>query len=277
MATSSPRLALAVAALAALAAAAVALAWLAQRRLLYFPERQDAAAAERVARSLGLEPWAPGGTVLGWRARTPGARGALLVFHGNAGSALDRAYFAAAFARASPALPLDVVLVEYPGYGPRPGTPTEETILAAAREAIAAARREGPGPVLLAGESLGSAVAALAAAETPGAVAGLVLVTPLASVPAVGRRHYPFLPASFYRDAWRADLALPRYGGPVAFLVAGADEVTFADLGEALHAAYPGPKRLWVERFAGHNSIDWSARQPRWREMIELVGPRGPR
>jgi pimeloyl-ACP methyl ester carboxylesterase len=266
-----PALRVAIAA-AALAAAAVALLWLAQRRLLYFPARQDLAAAGRAARALGLEPWPPGGAFQGWRARTAGARGTLLVFHGNAGTALDRAYFAAAFAGASPGLPLDVLLVEYPGYGPRPGTPSQQTILAAAREAIAACRAEGGGAILLAGESLGSAVAALAAAEAPGEVAGLLLVTPLASVPAVGRRHYPFLPAAFFRDPWRADLALPRYGGPVAFLVAGADEVTFADLGEALHAAYPGPKRLWVERGAGHNALDWSPRQPRWREMLELVG-----
>jgi pimeloyl-ACP methyl ester carboxylesterase len=125
--------------------------------------------------------------------------------------------------------------------------------------------------VLLAGESLGSAVAAVAAEEAPREVAGLLLVTPLASVPAVGRRHYPFLPAWFFRDPWRADLALPRYGGPVAFLLAGDDEVTFADLGEALHDAYPGPKRLWVEPRAGHNGLDWDPRHPRWREMVELV------
>jgi pimeloyl-ACP methyl ester carboxylesterase len=268
MAAAALRLALV---LVALAAGLVALLWLAQRRMLYFPERQERAAAERAAAALGLEPWAPGGAVAGWRARTPGARGTLLVFHGNAGTALDRSYFVGALARASPALPLDVVLVEYPGYGARSGEPTQESILAAAREAIAAARAEGRGPVLLAGESLGSAVAAIAAAERPAEVAGLVLVTPLASVPAVGRRHYPFLPAAFFRDPWRADLALPRYGGPVAFLVAAADEVTFADLGEALHAAYPGPKRLWVERFAGHNSLDWSARQPRWREMVDFL------
>jgi pimeloyl-ACP methyl ester carboxylesterase len=255
----------------ALAAALVALLWLVQRRMLYFPARQEPAAAERIAAALGLERWAPGGAFAGWRARTPQARGTLLVLHGNAGTALDRAYFVGAFARAAPAFPLDVVLLEYPGYGPRPGEPTQGSILAAARQAIAAVRAEGPGPVLLAGESLGSAVAALAAAEAPSDVQGLVLVTPLASVPAVGRRHYPFLPAAFFRDPWRADLALPRYGGPAAFLVAEADEVTFADLGEALHAAYPGPKRLWVERFAGHNSLDWSARQPRWREMVEFV------
>jgi hypothetical protein len=261
------------------AAAGLFLVWLGQRRLLYFPVRQDRASAERRARSLGLEPFvAEDGELLGWRARHPaGARGRLVVLHGNAGTALDRAYFVEAFASASPALPLDVYLVEYPGYGPRPGAPSEAALVATARRALVAARRDGPGPVLVAGESIGSGVAALAAAEAPAEVDGLLLVTPLASVPAVARRHYRFLPAIVHRDAYRADRALPRYGGPAAFLVAGRDEVVFADLGRALFEAYPGPKRLWEDERAGHNTLDWSPGLPRWREMIELTATKAHR
>jgi pimeloyl-ACP methyl ester carboxylesterase len=264
------RVRLALTALAVLAALAVLL-WLAQRRLLYFPLREDGAEAERRARALGLEPWVVAGEPVGWAARTPGARGRLVVLHGNAASALERDYWVEAFARASPSLPLDVLLVEYPGYGARPGSPTERSILSAAREALGAARREGPGPVLLAGESLGSAAAALVAGAEPALVDGLLLVTPLASVAAVARRHYRVVPAFFLRDPFRADLALPSYGGRVAFLVAGQDEVVFPDLGRALFDAYPGPKRLWEEPEAGHNTLDWSPRQERWREIVEFL------
>jgi pimeloyl-ACP methyl ester carboxylesterase len=260
--------------LAAGGVALLAAAWLGQRRLLYFPARYELAAAQGTAAARGFRAWAPSGAFLGWRSEPPGARGTLVVLHGNAGSALDRGYFAGAFAAALPGLPLAVVLAEYPGYGPRPGAPTQAALVAAAREAVREARRALPGPVILAGESLGTAVAALAAAEAPGEVDGLVLVTPLASVPAVGRRHYPFLPAAFFRDPWRADLALPHYGGPVAFLLAEADEVVFADLGQALHDAYPGKKGLWVDRGAGHNTIDWRPGLARWREMLSLVAGR---
>lgn len=263
--------------LAGAALALLALLWLAQRRLLYFPTREGRDVAERRARALGLEPWTEGGELLGWRARPSApARARLVVFHGNAGSALERGYFARALAAALPEVPLEVLLAEYPGYGPRAGAPSQEALLAAAREALASARRGAPGPVLVAGESLGSAVAALAAAEDPAAVDGLLLVTPLASVPAVARRHYPFLPALVHRDAWRADRALPRYGGRVAFLVAGQDEVTFADLGLALHDAYPGPKRLWVEERASHNALSWEPSLPRWAEMVRFLAGRGP-
>ncbi len=259
-------------------AAALFLVWLAQRRLLYFPDRTDFDAAERRARSLGLSPWTAGGELFGWRSRHPaGARGRLLVLHGNAGSALDRAWYVDAFASAVPSLPLDVYLVEYPGYGPRLGAPSEAALVGAALAAIRAVRQDGSGPVLVAGESLGSGVAALAAAVAPAEVDGLLLVTPMFSVPAVARRHYPFVPAFVHRDRYRADAALPRYGGRIAFLVAGQDEVVFADLGRSLFEAYPGAKRLWWEERARHNDLDVSPGLARWREMVEFVASGGPR
>jgi uncharacterized protein len=270
------RLARVALALVLLAAGALLLLFLAQRRLLYFPARQDRAAAERLARTLGLAPWVVGDELRGWWARTPGARGVAVVLHGNAGSALDRGYAAAALSHADPARPLDVLLVEYPGYGPRRGVATERTLVAAAREAIAAARREAPAdhPVIVVGESLGSGVAALAAAEAPDEVSGLVLVTPLASVPAVAARHYPGLPAWLVRDAYRADRALPRYGGPVAFVLAGRDEVVFTDLGQALFDARTGPKALWVDPRATHNAVDWTPGAPPWREAVTFAAGR---
>jgi pimeloyl-ACP methyl ester carboxylesterase len=241
-----------------------------QRKLLYFPVRQDLARATALAAQLGLEPLAARGRFLGWRARASGTpRGALLVLHGNAGSALDRLPFRDVFQRAGQ---VEVVLLEYPGYGPRPGVPSQASLVGAAREALALLRGEGL-PVVLAGESLGSAVAALAAAEAPGEVAGLLLVTPLASVAAVARRHLPLLPTALVRDAYRADRALPRYPGPVAFLVAERDEVVFPDLGLALHEARTGPKRLWLEPGAGHNEIRYDPDDPRWGEVLRFLLP----
>jgi len=265
--------------LAATLLAIAALAYLAQRRLLYFPTVSDLAASTGLARARGLEPWLDrAGRFVGWRAtpaawapdlRAPDAR--VLVLHGNAGAALDRTYLRDVLR--GPGLPLlEVYLLEYPGYGPRPGSPGEDSILAAAVEAIDLLGAEAP--VFLVGESLGSAAAARAAAARPG-VAGVLLVTPLASVEAVARRHYPFVPSWLVRDAFRADLALPSYGGRGAFLVAGRDEVVFADLGRALFEAYPGPKRLWEEPRATHNTLRFDPLDPRWAEVWAFL--RGPR
>jgi hypothetical protein len=261
-------------AVALLVLAAGVLLFLAQRRLLYFPERSDLTASTRVARAAGLEPWLDGaGRFLGWRSPPP--RGApvarALVLHGNAGGALDRTYLRDVLQ--GPGLPaIEVLLLEYPGYGPRQGAPGEQAIVSAVVEAIDLLGRDLP--VFLVGESLGSAAAARAAEARP-RLAGVLLITPLASVTAMARRHYPFVPSFLVRDTFRADLALPRYGGRVAFLIAGRDEVTFADLGRALFEAYPGPKRLWEEPRASHNTLRYAPGDPMWRELWAFLGGAG--
>ena len=54
----------------------------------------------------------------GLTTRRPGAAGRLLAFHGNAGMAVERAYMAQAFGA-----DFEVTVVEYPGFGARPGDP----------------------------------------------------------------------------------------------------------------------------------------------------------
>jgi pimeloyl-ACP methyl ester carboxylesterase len=256
--------------LAAIAAGLLLLVFLAQRRLLYFPDRYPLEPAEQEGHRLGLEPWRDSrGRFIGWRSPHGAGRplGRILVLHGNAGSALDRGYLRDVL-QAPGVPPLDLYLLEYPGYGPREGSPSEPTIVAAATDAIDLLVSEGSSPLLLAGESLGSAAVSVAAAKRP-AVAGLILVTPLASVAAVARRHYPWAPSFLIRDRFDTAAALARFHGPVAFLIAGADEVAFADLGLALHAGYAGPKRLWVQDGRGHNTVVYDRRDPMWRQMVE--------
>lgn len=268
----------AVAALLLLAVpiAVLAAVWFGQRRLLYFPVAEPLPAAIAAARTRGLEPWLDGaGRFLGWRAPARGAPAArALVLHGNAGSALDRVYLRDVLQGprfGGGAGGVEVLLLEYPGYGPRPGAPGEETIVAAAVEAIDLLG--GTAPVLLVGESLGSAVAAQAAAARP-AVAGVLLLTPLAGVAAVAQRHYPFIPSLLVRDTYRTDRALARYRGRAGFLVAGRDEVVFADLGRALFEGHAGPKRLWVEPGAFHNTLRYDPADPLWGEVWGfLAGP----
>jgi pimeloyl-ACP methyl ester carboxylesterase len=258
---------------AALCGGLLFLLFLAQRRLLYFPSREEPSRTARAASRLGLAPWLDAqGQLIGWKSPAlGGAGGRLLVLHGNAGSALDRTYLRDAFQAPAVSPGLDVFLLEYPGYGPRAGAPSERSLVGAAVEAIDLLRREPPAPLVIVGESLGSAVAALAAVERPGSVNALLLVTPLASVPAVARRHYPFFPAFLLRDTFHADRALPRYCGRVAFLVAGRDEVVFTDLGESLFRAFPGSKRLWIDEAASHNTVNYDPSLRRWSEMATFL------
>jgi pimeloyl-ACP methyl ester carboxylesterase len=191
-----------------------------------------------------------------------------IVLHGNAGHALHRTYLPRVL-QGPGVPPVDVVLLEYPGYGPRPGRPSEAVLVEAA---VGAVDRLAPSsPLLLVGESLGTGVASLAAARRPAAVRGLLLVTPMASVPAVARRHAVLVPGFLLRDRYESGPALARFGGPVVFLVAGADEVVFADLGRALHGGYPGPKRLLVQEGATHNGLRYDPLDPAWRESVSFL------
>ena len=99
----------------------VALVALFQRRLLYFPTQVSRAGAERAAAGGGLAPWSNGSSqLMGWQLlATDSAIASVLLVHGNGGYAVDRAYFARAVHAAAP---VDVFIIEYPGYGARADT-----------------------------------------------------------------------------------------------------------------------------------------------------------
>jgi hypothetical protein len=104
-----------------------------QRHLIYFPHRAPLTEVREQAARMGLEAWEDAnGQVIGWR--TPRAEGPerpaarLLVFHGNAGSAVHRAYFIAGFAAVNEGSTWDVTILEYPGYGARAGKPGEKSL-----------------------------------------------------------------------------------------------------------------------------------------------------
>jgi len=255
--------------LATLAVVGLALLALFQRRLLYFPAPAEAPAALAAAARLGVTAWRdPSGTLRGWRApaRAAPPRARLLVLHGNAGSALDRLMYLAALAPRG----VDVTLLAYPGYAGRPGKPTAETLTAAALDAIDALAAEG-GPVWLLGESLGSGVAARAAAARPEVVRGLLLVTPYADLAGVMRHHYPFVPPFLLADRFRPARDLAAFRGPVFLLAAGRDEVTTLDEAKVLAAALTGPHRLVVQPQATHNGLDLSPRLALWDEAVGFL------
>lgn len=239
-----------------------------QRQLIYFPGKAPADVLSERAAGLGLQAWHDAeGTVIGWQ--TPPSRGAsyrMLVLHGNAGYALDRNYFVTGLAALGKQW--QVFLFEYPGYGAREGTPSETSFKTTAMQALQSLLAADSRPVFITGESLGSGVACLLASASPNQVAGLLLVTPFSSLVEVAAHHYPFLPVRLLlRERYDARKALSHYRGPVAFLLAGRDEVVTREQGQQLYDSYSGPKWLRVEAQAGHNSLNYRPGAPWWAEM----------
>jgi pimeloyl-ACP methyl ester carboxylesterase len=239
-----------------------------QRRLMYFPSRSSLDRALRAAAASGMAPWRDGqGRLLGWRLPNPPAQphAVVLVMHGNAGSALDRTYYA----RALEPLGIDVAVLEYPGYGARPGRPSLDALVDAALEAVDTLARERR-EVWLLGESLGSGVAGRVANARPGLVRGLLLITPFADIGTVARRHFPFVPTWFVRDRFRPARDLAAFRHPAVVLIAGRDEVVGADEGRRLAAALPGPKQVIEQPLATHNTIDL-ATPSFWAQAVRFL------
>jgi pimeloyl-ACP methyl ester carboxylesterase len=231
-----------------------------QRRLIYHPMKLPAAEAERIAAEEGFAPWRnAGGEIVGWMMPSgPPSAGSVLVAHGNAGSASMRDYIAGPIHEA---LPLDVYVLEYPGYGARAGSPSMDSLLAAGEEALALLPRERP--VYLVSESLGAGVAAHLAKTQPSRIEALVMFVPYDDLAAVGQTMLPFLPVKYLMwDRFQPAQWLADYRGPVKIVLAGADEVIPPRLGRRLYEGYPGPKSLQVVEGARHNDVTWQT--PAW-------------
>ncbi|QWV94334.1 lysophospholipase [Geomonas oryzisoli] len=217
-----------------------AAAW--QRQLLYFPTHHD--------RSNGLTPWRDGGEVVGFARIVASPRNVWLMLHGNGGQASDRAYALPSFAAED-----SVYILEYPGYGRRPGTPSKEALNRAAQQGYQLLRQQYPAtPVCVVGESLGSGPACSLAAMVP-PPDKIVLVAPFDKLHRVAQYHYWFLPVRLLlSDDWDNIKALKGYWGRVEIFGAREDEVIPEKFAKSLADSRPGTMFREIE--GGHN--DWS-------------------
>ena len=197
-----------------------------------------------------------------------GPRGTVLIFHGNAGSARDRAYYISALEP----LEVRVVLAEYPGYGGRPGWPSEASLVADGRETLRQVRATFGDPVWVWGESLGAAVAAQVGSDPAQPAAGVFLITPWDNLPDLAQSLYWYLPARWLvRDAFNSRAALQDYKGPTGVLIAGQDQIIPPVQGKRLYAGLPEPKRLWFFPEADHNSWPAGAGAAWWHESLDWL------
>lgn len=244
-----------------------------QERFVYFPElpsRQVTATPADIglafeAVRLGT---ADGETLAGWYIPAPAARGTLLYLHGNGGNIGHRLDPIAVFHR----LGLNILIIDYRGYGDSSGKPSEEGTYQdalAAWDYLTQEKRHMPDRIVLFGESLGGSIAArLAARQTP---AGLVIYASFTSAPELAQALYPIFPASRlarYRYDTRA--ALGSVNCPLLILHSPEDEIIPFSHGQALLAAAREPKRL-VELRGGHNDALLLGREVYARAVGEFL------
>lgn len=243
-----------------------------QDKLLYFPQRVSLGEIVQP----GLAAWPSAGDFRGLIAEPPAAitvRGTVIVFHGNAGHAADRRYYADALT----AQGLRVVLAEYPGYGPRDGTPSEAQLVSDAAASIALVQQTYGAPLLVIGESLGAGVAAAATAKLKNQSFALLLITPWDTLANVAAYHYPWLPVRWIvGDAYNNVANVQQMTWPLMVVVAERDSIVPARFGIALYETSKVPRRLIEIPGAEHN--DWSEQIDAdwWRNALAFLLPSSP-
>ncbi len=243
-----------------------------QRRFLFFPQRFTLAKAEARWRRDGLLPWPAGGSDY-LALHKPAAlapdvavQGTLLLFHGNAGSAGDRVAYCDVLGR----LGWRVILAEYPGYGAREGSQSEKVLREEGRALAHLVRENFPGRLIVAGESLGAAVAAAVAADPTLEPEGVILITPWDRLTTVAAHHYGLLPVrSLLRDRYDSVAYLQPYRGWLAIVQAENDEIIPAASTLALvqELAAAEPHHITIPS-ATHNDWFWQVSELDWQKIL---------
>lgn len=249
----------AVTALLAIATVAAGLAlavFLAQDRLIFFPQPlADAQRSAIQARFPAVEQRflkAPDGTQLhAWHVK--GAAGAPIILYFG-GNAEDVSWMIAGALARTPGT--GWLLTSYRGYGASEGAPSERALSADAVHWYDYAVSElGANAVHVFGRSLGSGPAVHLASRRP--VARIVLVTPFDSLVEVGKLHYPWLPVAWMlRHRFDLVQVAPAIKSPLLCIAAMQDVVIPAAHARRLYDAWGGPKRWLALEGAGHNSTD---------------------
>ncbi|WP_166826368.1 alpha/beta hydrolase [Thalassoroseus pseudoceratinae] len=188
----------------------------------------------------------------------------IIFFHGNAGDRRHRLSDVRNFREHG----LDVLLIDYRGYGDNPGQPTAEGLAMDAKAAwkyLTDTREMPPDRILIFGESLGTGVATRLAAECcqdnqePG---GLILRSAFSSIADAAGERFPWLPVRMLlRDRFPSDTYIADVTCPIFMIHGDQDRTISYRLGQKLFAAAPEQstsgfkKRFLTLEGVGHNDI----------------------
>jgi fermentation-respiration switch protein FrsA (DUF1100 family) len=263
--------------------AVLVLVFVFQSQLVFFPGTGREVVVTPQSYGLGFETveirTTDGETLQAWWVPAEGARGTVLFFHGNAGNISHRLDYLRMFNR----LRYSTLIVDYRGYGKSTGTPSEEGTYRDAEAAwdyLRHARLAQPRDVVIAGESLGAAVATRLAAEkslTPAPLPSgegwlespfpprgeghgmgegpraVVLFSTFTSATDLGAEVYWFLPVRLLsRIGYDNRENLKRIRAPVFIAHSRDDDIVPYAHGKRLYEAANEPK-TFLEMRGGHN------------------------
>ncbi|HKE00443.1 MAG TPA: alpha/beta hydrolase, partial [Planctomycetota bacterium] len=180
------------------------------------------------------------------------SRPALLVFHGNGENVTLDAEWLDGLRREG----LAVAAIDYRGYGLSEGAPSESGLIEDGFAALAALRARpevDANKIVLLGSSLGTGVAVAVASREP--VAGVVLQSAFASLRAIAKRQFPWLPSLLLRSPFDSLARIGAVRAPILFLHGTNDTLIPIADGRALAAAAPNVSEFVAVEGAGHNDL----------------------
>ncbi len=205
-----------------------------------------------------------------------------ILFHGNGGNRAGRGGWYRLLAR----LGIDVLAVDYRGYGDSDGSPSEAALHEDADATWSYAVETlgyRPSEIMIVGESLGGGVAVQLASRCCQAGTSphsLILVSTFSSMLEVACLHYPWLPVRWLLiDTYRSDLAIPKVDCPVLQFHGDQDEIVPIASGQKLftlaqdRSSSGVPKRWVVMPGIGHNDVLYQNSEQlfqeigRWKEL----------
>jgi fermentation-respiration switch protein FrsA (DUF1100 family) len=238
--------------------------YLLQDRLVFLPH-MPGRALDATPETIGLtyeDAWIDtedGERLHGWFVPSPEARGTLLFFHGNAGNISHRLESIMIFNR----LGLNVLIVDYRGYGQSSGDPGEQGTYRDARASwdyLVSERRTPAEEIVIFGRSLGGAVAAWLASRDEVNPAGVIIESCFSSGLDMGKRLYPVLPARLItRIRYPVKEYVTQINSPLLVAHSRDDEIIPFDMGQTIYDSANPPKQF-LELRGDHNAGFWTSR-----------------
>jgi pimeloyl-ACP methyl ester carboxylesterase len=254
---------------AVLGLAGLGFSWV-ESRMIYYPTRPlEALPSGRGWAYEDVELRTSDGVrIHGWFVPAPERAGpTLLLLHGNAGNISHR-FEKLAILRD---IGVDVLIIDYRGYGKSEGKPSERGLYRdaeAAYDYLTRQRGLDPDRVWLYGESLGSAVAVELAARRK--VGGVILEAAFTSIGDVGQAMWPFLPMRWVLGQRFHSLGrIAKIQAPILLLHSRDDEYFPLSHAERLARAAGGRARL-VTLQGGHNDA-FLVSEPTYRSALREV------
>lgn len=180
-----------------------------------------------------------------------GVKGFVVLYHGNAGSACDRAYYADIFVSHG----YGYILPEYAGYSNDVRLPSHDLVRRDVENVTSFLRARSVSEVLVIGESIGTGAASYHTSLLP--PDRLLLVSPFTDIESIARELFWYYPTSILVvNAFDNVSLLREYSGSVTVIHGERDTIIPQKLGIRLFEGLPTEQREFVSvSGAGHNDL----------------------